>query len=80
MKHAIHGLKAGIKAVFSVRQSAAWTDFNYSTNHVPLPTFTRNTNTATDPAGEKSPHDAKELKDYLNSLTPEARAKFWSGN
>jgi hypothetical protein len=21
---------------------------------------------------------AKELKDYLNSLTPEARAKFWA--
>ena len=25
----------------------------------------------------KGAADAKELKDYLNSLTPEARAKFW---
>ena len=27
---------------------------------------------------EKGAADAKELKDYLNSLTPEARAKFWA--
>jgi hypothetical protein len=27
---------------------------------------------------EKAAADAKELKDYLNSLTPEARAKFWA--
>jgi hypothetical protein len=26
----------------------------------------------------KGAADAKELKDYLNSLTPEARAKFWA--
>jgi len=26
---------------------------------------------------EKLARDAKELKDYLNSLTPEARARFW---
>ncbi len=27
---------------------------------------------------EKSATDAKELKEYLNGLTPEARAKFWA--
>lgn len=27
---------------------------------------------------EKAAAEAKELKDYLNSLTPEARAKFWA--
>ena len=27
---------------------------------------------------EKLAKDAKELEDYLNSLTPEARAKFWA--
>ena len=27
---------------------------------------------------EKITADARELKDYLNSLTPEARAKFWA--
>jgi len=27
---------------------------------------------------EKIAADAKELKAYLNSLTPEARAKFWA--
>ena len=26
----------------------------------------------------KAAAGAKELKDYLNSLTPEARAKFWA--
>ncbi len=26
----------------------------------------------------KGAADAKEFKDYLNSLTPEARAKFWA--
>jgi hypothetical protein len=27
---------------------------------------------------EKSAAAAKELKDYLNGLTPEARARFWA--
>lgn len=27
---------------------------------------------------EKAATDARELKDYLNSLTPEARARFWA--
>ena len=26
----------------------------------------------------KAAADAKELKEYLNGLTPEARAKFWA--
>lgn len=27
---------------------------------------------------EKGAADAKEFRDYLNNLTPEARAKFWA--
>ncbi len=27
---------------------------------------------------QKLAADAKELKDYLNGLTPEARARFWA--
>ncbi len=27
---------------------------------------------------EKAAADARELKDYLNSLTPKARARFWA--
>ena len=27
---------------------------------------------------EKSAAEARKLKDYLNSLTPEARAEFWA--
>ena len=44
----------------------------------PFPFYFQRQKTPEELQREKLAADAKELKDYLNSLTPEARAKFWA--
>jgi len=51
---------------------------NSTTRTIMFPFFAPKSPTPEEVQREQIAAGAKELKDYLNSLTPEARAKFWA--